>query len=107
MRSASPSRSKKTLWRRSQTPAFCQSRRRRQQVIPEPQPICGGNISQGMPVMSTNRMPVRTARSGMGGRPPLGRGFCGGSKGSMALHNSSETIGLAIKPSIARLTWFC
>jgi hypothetical protein len=107
MRSASPSRSKKTLWRRSQTPAFCQSRRRRQQVIPEPQPICGGNISHGMPVMSTNKMPVRTARSAMGGRPPLGRGFCGGSNGSIALHNSSETIGLAIKPSIARLKRFC
>lgn len=107
MRSASPSRSKKNLWRWSQTPAFCQSRRRRQHVIPEPQPICGGSISQGMPVMSTNKMPVSTARSGIGGRPPLGRGFRGGSNGSMAVHNSSETIGLAIKPSVAILRRFC
>jgi hypothetical protein len=106
MRSASPSRSKKTLWSRSQTPACCQSRRRRQQVIPEPQPICGGSISQGMPVMSTKRMPVNTARSGIGGRPPLGRGFCGGSNGSMAVHSWSETIGLAIKPSIATVRGF-
>ena len=100
MRSASPSRFKKILCRRSQTPASCQSRRRRQQVIPEPQPICGGSISQGMPVMSTNRMPVNTSRFGMGGRPPLGRGFCGGSNGSIAVHSSSETIDLAIRPSI-------
>ena len=34
-----PRRSRRTRWRRSHTPAFCQSRRRRQQVIPEPQPI--------------------------------------------------------------------
>jgi hypothetical protein len=107
MRSALPSRSKNTLWRRSQTPAFCQSRKRRQQVIPEPQPICGGSISQGRPVMSTNRMPVRTARFGRGGRPPLGRGFSGGSKGSIANHNSSGRIGLAIKPSIVALLRFC
>jgi hypothetical protein len=106
MRSASPRRSKKTLWRRSQTPAFCQSRRRRQQVIPEPQPICAGSISQGMPVLSTNRMPVSTARFGMGGRPPLGRGLYGGSNGSIAVHNSSETSGLAIRPSIATLSRF-
>ena len=34
-----PSRSRSTRWRRSQTPVLCQSRKRRQQVIPEPQPI--------------------------------------------------------------------
>ena len=77
IRSAWPSRSRKTWCRRSQTPAFCQSRRRRQQVIPEPQPISGGSISQGVPVISTNRMPVKAARSGIGGRPPLGRGLWG------------------------------
>jgi hypothetical protein len=33
----------------SQTPPWCQSRSRRQQVIPEPQPISWGSISQGMP----------------------------------------------------------
>jgi hypothetical protein len=40
IRSAWPSRSNRTWWRRFQTPAFCQSRRRRQQVMPLPQPIC-------------------------------------------------------------------
>ncbi len=34
-----PSRSSSACCRRSHTPAFCQSRKRRQQVIPEPQPI--------------------------------------------------------------------
>ena len=33
----------------SQTPASCQSRSRRQQVMPEPQPSSWGSISQGMP----------------------------------------------------------
>jgi hypothetical protein len=32
-----------------QTPASCQSRSRRQQVIPEPQPISWGSLSQGIP----------------------------------------------------------
>ena len=107
MRSAPPRRSRKTWCRRSQTPTACQSRRRRQQVIPEPQPICGGSISQGIPVISTNRMPVRAARSGIGGRPPLGRGSRGGSNGSIADHNSSETIGLAMSLSLQPLTRFC
>lgn len=57
----------------SHTPACCQSRRRRQQVIPLPQPISWGRSSQPMPVLSTNRMPVRALRLGPwlthGGRP--------------------------------------
>ena len=59
----------------------------------------------GMSVISTNRMPVRTARSGMGGRP-LGRAFWIGSNGSMALQSSSDTIGLAITPSLSTLRGF-
>ena len=107
MRSAWPSRSRKTRWRRSQTPAFCQSRRRRQQVMPEPQPISGGNISQGVPVINTNRMPVNAARSEIGGRPPFRRGCRAGSRGSMTAHSSSETIGLAIDQEYQRLRRFC
>ena len=107
MRSAWPSRSRKTRWRRSQTPAFCQSRSRRQQVIPDPQPISGGSISHGVPVISTKRMPVKAARSEIGGRPPLGRGGREGSRGSMTAHNSSETIGLAIHQDYQRLDRFC
>ena len=44
-----------------QTPASCQSRSRRQQVMPEPQPISRGSISHGMPLLSTNRMPLEPA----------------------------------------------
>jgi hypothetical protein len=47
--------------------------------MPEPQPISCGSISQGRPERSTNRMPVRAARSGSHAWPatsglgPLGR----------------------------------
>jgi hypothetical protein len=56
-------------WSRCQTPARCHRTRRRQQVLPDPQPICRGNICHGIPDRSTKRMPVRIARSGMGVRP--------------------------------------
>jgi hypothetical protein len=62
----------------SQTPACCQSRSRRQQVTPEPQPNSGGRSSQAMPLRRTNRMPLSAARSGMRGRPPRGFGADGG-----------------------------
>ncbi len=45
-----------------------QSRSRRQQVMPDPQPISWGSISQGMPLFRTNRMPVKAWRSLMGFR---------------------------------------
>lgn len=41
----------------------------REQVVSEPQPISRGSMLQGMPLRSTNRIPVTTARSGMRGRP--------------------------------------
>ena len=80
-------------WSRFQTPARCHFARRRQHVLPEPHPISFGNIFQGMPLRSTNRMPVSTARSGIGFRPACwrlrGRRF--GSKGSIRVHKSSST----------------
>jgi hypothetical protein len=42
---------------------------RRQQLMPEPQPISSGRYSQGMPVFSTNRMPLRACRWLIGLRP--------------------------------------
>lgn len=54
---------------RCHTPVRCQRTKRRQQVLPEPQPIWRGNICQGIPDRRTNKMPVRIARSGMGVRP--------------------------------------
>ena len=85
-------------WNACQTPACCQSRSRRQQVIPQPQPISCGSISQGMPLLSTKRMPVSAARSSTGGRPPFGRGGRGGSRGLKRDQRASETRGAAMRP---------
>jgi len=75
---------------RCHTPARCQRTSRRQQLLPDPQPICRGNICQGMPDRRTNRIPVRIARSGIGVRPcrwpRLGRrrGISGASRAQIA-----------------------
>jgi hypothetical protein len=95
--SASPKRSNSAWCRRVHTPAFCQSRRRRQQVTPLPQPSSWGSISQGMPLLSTKRMPVKAARSGTRGRPPFGLGGSGGNSGAMLSHRASLTNGLLIR----------
>ena len=94
--SAAPSRSSKVWCSRSQTPAACQSRKRRQQVTPLPQPSSWGNISQGMPLLSTKMLPVSAARSETRGRPPLGFGASGGKRGAMIVQSSSVTSGLFI-----------
>jgi hypothetical protein len=94
--SARDKHSRKVRWSFSHTPASCQSRKRRQQVIPLPQPISGGSISHGMPVFSTKRIPVRTARLSKRGRPPLGLGCSGGRRGSTSFHSSSVIKGFAI-----------
>jgi hypothetical protein len=96
--SASPSRSSSTWCILRHTPASCQSRKRRQQVMPLPQPISCGSISQGMPLRSTNRIPVSAARFATRGRPPLGLGGSGGSNGSMIAHSSSGSNGFAMRP---------
>jgi hypothetical protein len=94
MRSASPNRSRSSRWSRSHTPASCQSRSRRQQVTPEPHPSSWGSISHGMPDFRTKMIPVKAARFGMRGRPPLGLGGSGGSSGATTAHRSSLTSGL-------------
>ena len=95
--SASPKRSNRVWCRRVHTPAFCQSRKRRQQVTPLPQPSSWGSISQGMPLLSTKMMPVKAARSATRGRPPFGLGGSGGNSGSMISHSASLTNGLLIR----------
>ncbi len=81
----------------SQTPAFCQSCNRRQQVMPLPQPISCGKYSQPMPVFNTNSIPVRAARSETGLRPGYRNlRLCFGISGSMSDHNCSFNIGLAM-----------
>jgi hypothetical protein len=96
--SANPSRSSRMRWRSSHTPATCQSRKRRQQVIPLPQPISWGSISHGIPVLSTKRVPVNAARFPRRGRPPLGLGGSGGKSGSITAHSASDTSCFAIRP---------
>jgi hypothetical protein len=96
IRSAAPRRSSRTVCKRCQTLARFQSRRRRQHVMPLPQPISRGRYSQGSPVVSTKMIPVRAARSGTRGRPPLGLGGSGGSNGAMIVHSSSVTNGFAM-----------
>jgi hypothetical protein len=93
---ARPSRSSRTRRSLAQIPACCQSRSRRQQVIPDPQPICRGSRSQPMPVRSTKTMPSRQARSGTRGRPPLGLGGSGGRSGAISRHRAPETRGAAM-----------
>lgn len=81
----------------SQTPAFCQSRARRQQVMPEPHPISWGSMSQGSPDCRTNRMPVSTRRSSSRLRPGwVVRRRWTGSRGWTISHSSSSTSWRAI-----------
>jgi hypothetical protein len=89
-----------TLWMASHTPAFCQACKYRQQLIPLPHPSSWGSISQGMPLFSTKRMPVRARRGSIGFRPGyfLRRGFGGGS----TLRISSQSPS-GINPSIFTL----
>ncbi len=91
-----------TRWSLSQTPSRPQSRRRRQQVIPLPQPSSCGRYSQGMPVWSTKRMPVRACRLPMGLRPGnrRRRGLAFGRWGSSSAHNesSSSTLAMIVPP---------
>ncbi len=93
--SASARRSSKVRCRRIHTPAACQSRSRRQHVMPE-QPISDGSISHGMPERRTKRMPARAARSSTRGRPPLGLAGSGGRSGLIAAQRAWETRGLAM-----------
>src|SRR5215210_374083 len=91
MWSVSPKRSRRTRCSLSHTPASCHSLRRRQQLIPDPQPISWGSISQGIPLFRTKTMPVRAARLSMRGLPPWGFGGSGGRSASMVSHSSSVT----------------
>ena len=62
-----------TACKRCQTAAPCQAANRRQQVIPEPQPISWGRSSQAIPGLSTNtlRVSVKAWRSPSGLPPEI------------------------------------
>ncbi len=83
----------------SHTPAACQSRSRRQHVMPLPKPSSFGRYSHGMPVCRTYRMPFSAARSStVRRRPPLGDGVNTGISGSNAAHNSLLILRLDMPP---------
>ena len=82
----------------SHTPARCQSRRRRQHVIPDPHSSSSGSICKGMPLRRTKTIPVRHARSEIRGRPPCGRRGGIGKNGSTRSYNGSGSSA-AITPS--------
>src|SRR5215204_4100010 len=90
-----------------QTPARCQSRSLRQQVIPLPQPISRGSISQGTPLRRTKRMPVSAARSDKRGRPRvLVRLGGGGNSGLITSQSASSTNCFAMR-RVYSLRHFC
>jgi hypothetical protein len=87
--SASRSLARSKAWSLCQTPARCQARRYRQQVMPEPQPSSWGSMFQGIPLFKTKRMPVSTWRGTNGLRPGqrARRGLGGGNRGSTKFHS--------------------
>ena len=85
------SQSSNAKWIKSQTPSCCQSRNRRQQVMPEPHPSAFGSIRQGLPLPSTKVIPARQARSVRRGRQFRGLGDGIGRRGSIKIHNASGT----------------
>jgi len=88
----------KASWMRCHTPRFCQACKRRQAVMPLPQPSSCGKCSQGNPVFKMKRIADSALRWSIGLRPGkrLRRFFGGGSNGSMIAHNLSSKIGCAM-----------
>jgi hypothetical protein len=84
-----------TKWIRSQTPVHCQSRRRRQHVIPDPHPNSCGSMCQGIPLRRANTMPVR-ARCETRGRSPLRRLGGIGKNSSTRSHDGSGSSAAVI-----------
>ena len=92
IRSACRKRLSNSRWSFFHIPCCCQSRSRRQQLTPDPQPISRGRYSHGMPVVRTYIMPVRHWRFDSGLRPGYRNrlGFGCGRIGSIKCHNSSS-----------------
>jgi hypothetical protein len=82
---------RKALHMSLSTPASCQSLKRRQHV--EGSGYSSGRSRHLAPVLRTQRMPSRQARSSAGGRPPFGLGGRGGINGLIFSHWPSVNIG--------------
>lgn len=81
LKSSSARNARHTL---SQIPCSSQSRNRRQQVLGEGNRL--GRSFQRAPLRSTQRMPSKHGRFGIGRRPPLGESFASGSNGANFAH---------------------
>jgi hypothetical protein len=89
-------------WSFWKTPSHCHLRNRFKSVMPE-QPISRGKSSHGIPVLSTNNIPARHNRSGLGGWPPLGIGICFGNRSLMSDQSLSSTSAAAMRsPYVAK-----
>lgn len=87
--SAPRSSASNTICRRCHTPPACHCLSLRQQVMPLPYPSSNGKCSQGVPVRSTNKMPLSAFSSSSLGRPPLGDTGVGGSSGLSFFHSAA------------------
>lgn len=87
-----------TRCRPCHTPALRQSRSRRQQVMPLPKPNSCGRCSQGIPVRSTKRMPLKACSLLSRGLPPFGEGATCGNNGSIFLYSAALTSLLVVFP---------
>ncbi len=98
--SASRSLVNRRRWSFSHTPASCHSWSLVQHALPHPHPISLGSIAQGMPLLSTKRIPAKALRESKGLRPGYRNrlGLGGGNKGVISFHNSSSTKHLAMCP---------
>jgi hypothetical protein len=84
----------------SHVPLFVHSRWRRQQVLPDGNRL--GMSSQRAPVLRTQHTPLKQARAGAGGRPPLGDRFGSGNKSAIKDHCSSlSSLGSVVDPAAA------
>jgi hypothetical protein len=79
----------KTICMRCHTPFACHCRSRRQQVMPLPYPSSAGRCSHGVPVRSTNKMPLSAFSSSSLGLPPLGETGACGTNGLSFFHNAA------------------
>jgi hypothetical protein len=110
--SISPARlsfSKMRRCKASHTPALCQARSLRQQVMPEQWATSNGRCSQGIAVYRTKRIPVSASRAPTGGRPPRGRAGSGGMSRAISAQSVSGRSCLAISQARPNMVnkWFC
>jgi hypothetical protein len=96
-----------TSWIRCHTPACCHWTKRRQQAVPEPQPISCGNKFHAIPERNTNTIPVKMARSSVGLRPAYRRLRSArfGNNGSIRDHSSLSisSFDIALHPEETEL----